>query len=764
MNLFIVIVIVTICSLYCTVSLAHPCGDRFADVPRKNHELDRFAPSDEGFIVSEISPEALKRIGRYFDSVVRCANAVHKCGSDAQRAQRRQGNLREALYGIRDYQLSRCYIDSGDCRALAREPAILEAVRSAIGDDVVLWSVDPFVKSGDKAHPWHTDIEPYDRCLGRNVQIWLPIEGVDENNTLRVMSHSHQMPSVSWLFPDIAGAVELSESPIDALRQSEADFEKCAQALNPRARVVTPVVRPGQFLLMSSQMWHASLNFGSNMRRAVRLCYSTPECQIGATTHYVRPVVPPLVPIPAVPQVLHFVRASDRERRFVVNNVLFDTNPVAATGAFFDIDRVGEAVSSNSLQWNGFATETLMFDVADTVSQRYDGNDKLTVLVVTRGGGKLFHRHSADQLPELIQLTKGGVFVIRGGSFFVGAVVTNSSVLMLQIATHADASAAANVAQFRAWPPTVDVAWTVGRWQVESMPCEDSANANIAVVVPFRCNIASAWRPSLPWRTPKQCRCLAVWDSTDNANAKLGALRAPAAPQNAFPPVVNNVTLQAPPHVKWPRLMSRTGTTALHTGFFQINVGGFVASFSPHEMHTHHDDEIWILLNGNISQKFPTYTRSLVANESFVWMMHFPAGNLHTVLSHTVVRRVFVKWRSKTVHRPDAPTHETIVGTSLDTKAKQLFQCTSRYFLGAVAAHYSSLAPGEGYKPHKDGYEIVILLIDGRIRVSGREEAVLEAKYGDSVAVLHYRKGESHGLYNIGQSYAKYLVIELNKH
>ncbi len=84
---------------------------------------------------------------------------------------------------------------SSDFFELARDPAILSAVASAIGPDIVLWGCQIFCKPGGDGMevPWHQDghywpIRPLATCT-----VWIALdESKIENGCLRVIPGSHR--------------------------------------------------------------------------------------------------------------------------------------------------------------------------------------------------------------------------------------------------------------------------------------------------------------------------------------------------------------------------------------------------------------------------------------------------------------------------------------------------------------------------------------------------------------------------------------------
>jgi hypothetical protein len=204
------------------------------------------------------------------------------------------------IRGSRDVLMSHCYAFEPICENLVKDPLIVNAVKDVIGDNIIATSIDIFSKSQDQIHPWHTDIEQYDRCYNKNVQIWLAVDQVGPNSTLQIMSHSHRMPSITWLYPDhVASAKTITDK-----KAFEREYLlNCAAEFDSDARIVSPVTKDGEFVLFHSHMWHAA-EVNVPFRSAIRITYSTPDCQAGHYPKYTRPDLPPMKPASSLPLVM----------------------------------------------------------------------------------------------------------------------------------------------------------------------------------------------------------------------------------------------------------------------------------------------------------------------------------------------------------------------------------------------------------------------------------------------------------------------------
>ena len=273
-----------------------PTGD---DVPGKilqerNKDLSGLSANFEedgvvGPFASSLTREDLLTV---VDNLQRHQSIVQKAA--------KQSPHRARLHGERDILMSRCYAFDPLCEKLAQDPAVIDVVKQIIGDDIVVWEMTAFSKEEGTIQPWHTDIEPYDRCYNSMVQIWIGVDQVTENSNLEVVTKSHRMPSLTWMYPDHVATAKTSADK----RSFETNvILPCATSIEPGARIVKPVTRDGDFMVLHSHAWHAA-ETNSKFRKAIRVSYATPDCPTGAVNKYERPDLPPLRPIASRPPVL----------------------------------------------------------------------------------------------------------------------------------------------------------------------------------------------------------------------------------------------------------------------------------------------------------------------------------------------------------------------------------------------------------------------------------------------------------------------------
>ncbi|MEX1013808.1 MAG: hypothetical protein WDZ80_01445, partial [Candidatus Paceibacterota bacterium] len=82
-----------------------------------------------------------------------------------------------------------------------------------------------------------------------------------------------------------------------------------------------------------------------------------------------------------------------------------------------------------------------------------------------------------------------------------------------------------------------------------------------------------------------------------------------------------------------------------------------------------------------------------------------------------------------------------------------LFEGPTKY-LHKFRAHMSTLLPNGGYEPHSDPYDVALLVLSGTVETIGRS-------VGPN-SVVFYAAGEPHGIRNVGEVNAAYLVFEFH--
>ncbi len=98
-------------------------------------------------------------------------------------------------------------------------------------------------------------------------------------------------------------------------------------------------------------------------------------------------------------------------------------------------------------------------------------------------------------------------------------------------------------------------------------------------------------------------------------------------------------------------------------------------------------------------------------------------------------------------------THRPHVGKHSGMGIRILLEGQTHY-LRKLHSHRTLISPGHGYASHADAYDIGIVLLKGKVETLGQEV--------EAPAFIYYAAGEMHGLSNIGDQDADYIVFEFH--
>jgi mannose-6-phosphate isomerase-like protein (cupin superfamily) len=186
----------------------------------------------------------------------------------------------------------------------------------------------------------------------------------------------------------------------------------------------------------------------------------------------------------------------------------------------------------------------------------------------------------------------------------------------------------------------------------------------------------------------------------------------------------------------------------------------------PHPPHVHRDEELLIVLDGEpelVIADRPSADGARIERVSPGTFSYYPAGQHHTIRNPgaTPVTYLMFKWHVAGAQRSGEPLGTTLFRYSLaDPEAAQGGWTIRKLFeqptslLRRLHCHTSWLAPGAGYEPHVDAYDVAILLLKGQVESLGRTV--------EPMSVIYYPAGEKHGIRNIGHEPARYLVFEFH--
>jgi mannose-6-phosphate isomerase-like protein (cupin superfamily) len=205
-----------------------------------------------------------------------------------------------------------------------------------------------------------------------------------------------------------------------------------------------------------------------------------------------------------------------------------------------------------------------------------------------------------------------------------------------------------------------------------------------------------------------------------------------------------------------------TGSGAEITCHASVLAGGH----SPHPVHAHAEEELLIALNGEAELVVPSGPSDQAPRTerlrpgSFVY---YPAWQPHTISNpgSEPIAYLMFKWRAPWIDMVDAldtrVEHVDVLSPPEEAPAlwsRLLFEGPTDY-LDKLHAHLTVLQPGAGYEPHRDEHDVAIATLEGSVETLGR-------RVGPG-SVVFYGAGERHGMRNVAQAPARYLVFELHR-
>jgi uncharacterized cupin superfamily protein len=189
---------------------------------------------------------------------------------------------------------------------------------------------------------------------------------------------------------------------------------------------------------------------------------------------------------------------------------------------------------------------------------------------------------------------------------------------------------------------------------------------------------------------------------------------------------------------------------------------------SPHAPHAHKEEELLLLLSGNIDIILPdriSPEQNQCIHLKRGQFVYYPYRFFHTIRAMGELPANYLVFRWYTVlEKNDSdlsfscfdmanPGEQSIPKDGF--YSRRIFEGSTNC-LQKVHCHISILLPGAGYEPHSDNYDVSILVLEGELETLGQR-----AKPYD---VVFYVAGEPHGIYNRGTTTARYIVFEFHAH
>lgn len=186
----------------------------------------------------------------------------------------------------------------------------------------------------------------------------------------------------------------------------------------------------------------------------------------------------------------------------------------------------------------------------------------------------------------------------------------------------------------------------------------------------------------------------------------------------------------------------------------------------PHSPHSHAEEEILILLAGELDLLLPEdgpdspVLRERLQAGDFVY---YPAGFLHSLESvgPATANYLMFKWSGQPSGSPAPMGFQCHRGVFASREGydpekfslRRLFEGPT-HILHKLHCHLSHLPPGKGYPSHSDPYDVAIVMLDGEVETIGSRPKPYD--------VIFYAAGEPHGMFNPGSEIARYIVFEFH--
>jgi mannose-6-phosphate isomerase-like protein (cupin superfamily) len=228
-----------------------------------------------------------------------------------------------------------------------------------------------------------------------------------------------------------------------------------------------------------------------------------------------------------------------------------------------------------------------------------------------------------------------------------------------------------------------------------------------------------------------------------------------------------NLPLEGDQQTGWKPYLLFSGSTSFMDSF-SCHVSVLSPGIIPHQPHEHVEEELLIMISGEVDLVIPdtvngTETRTRIRSGGFVYYPAFKRHTIHNTGPEPATYLMF-KWHKEGAPEADGRLETTILrynddATDIDPKPaqevvyKEILDGPTAY-LSQLQSHVTTLQQGSGYEPHSDEYDVAILLLRGTVKTLGQ---TVEAH-----SVIFYAAGEPHGMTNLDDCNAFYLVFEFH--
>jgi mannose-6-phosphate isomerase-like protein (cupin superfamily) len=217
----------------------------------------------------------------------------------------------------------------------------------------------------------------------------------------------------------------------------------------------------------------------------------------------------------------------------------------------------------------------------------------------------------------------------------------------------------------------------------------------------------------------------------------------------------------APDEVTGYRFYGQYRGATRNLGLLSCHVSALAPGRSPHPPHSHAEEEILMMLEGEGDLILPALSGVLrLRAGEFVY---YPAHFAHTLRAASLepANYLMFKWRDSSVLRNGQlsfgrfdPSEFAAAPDSVNGWHFGLVFEGPTQWLSKLHAHFTTLAPGAGYDPHVDVYDAAIVVLRGEIEALGRRVG----RHG----ILLFASGDPHGIRNPGPDAAQYAVFEFH--
>jgi quercetin dioxygenase-like cupin family protein len=209
------------------------------------------------------------------------------------------------------------------------------------------------------------------------------------------------------------------------------------------------------------------------------------------------------------------------------------------------------------------------------------------------------------------------------------------------------------------------------------------------------------------------------------------------------------------------------GFTA-NLGYLRCHASVLNKGFTPHPPHRHSDEEILVVLRGEVNAIIPDQHLPDKVNRHRLQVgqcVYYPAGLRHTIetTSEEPANYIMFKWHDSPsgVKSPQEFSIYSLFDEPLDSSSDNIKELHTRLvfegstgYLKRLHCHTTELASSGGYEPHSDQYDIAIIVFMGELETLGKTVGPHD--------VIFYKNGDVHGMSNRGDIPAFYAVFEFH--